>query len=370
MSDIEDILREDDPLFGLSEEQRAAIEVWAKAQIMGKDAQLKSLKRDLRLIEREVAARDQHIAMMQHFKDIPRCVPKVASRAKPKHPSGTATAVFVASDWHIEESVDPQAVGGQNEYNLDVAWKRARQYFKSVVWLLKAKRHEARIDDVVVALLGDFITGLIPMSDPSLLREVGPTRAAAIARDMLDEGLRYIQKHAGARRIIVPCVGGNHGRLTIKPSFSRGAQYNLETFMLGELAREFRNDKNFEFVTTDDFAITLDIEGLRVRFSHGDNVRYAGGVGGITIPLKKARHRWNATPGGYADLDVLGHFHQAFDGGDFVVNGSLIGPTGYSRKGGFEYQAPEQIGFLVRPESPEAARGSRGKVDTFKVFVT
>jgi hypothetical protein len=370
VSDITDVLRDDDPLFGLTEEQRAAVEVMVRAAKANQESHVKALKRDLRLMDREIAERDQRIAVMQHYQDIPTKCPAVKSKQKPKHPSGSATAVFVASDWHIEESVDPQAVGGQNEYNLDVAWARARQFFQSIVWLLQAKRHEARIDDVVIALLGDFITGLIPMSDPSLLREVGPVRAARIAQEMLDEGLRYVAKEAGARRIIVPCVGGNHGRLTPKPTFSRGAQYNLENYMLGELARGFKRDKNFEFVTTDDFCVTLDIEGLRVRFSHGDNVRYAGGVGGITVPLKKARHRWNATPGGYADLDVLGHFHQAFDGGDFVVNGSLIGPTGYSRKGGFEYQAPEQVGFLIRPESPTAAVGSRGKVDTFKVFVT
>ncbi len=370
MSDITDVLRDDDPLYGLTEEQRAAVEAQIRAAKAGSESHVKALKRDLRLMDKEIAKRDQWIGALTHYQEIPKEVAPVHGKKKPKHPDGNATAVFVASDWHIEESVDPQAVGGQNEYNLDVAWARARQYFQSVVWLLKAKRHEARIDDVVIALLGDFITGLIPMSDPSLLREVGPVRAARIAQEMLDEGLRYVAQEAGARRIIVPCVGGNHGRLTPKPSFSRGAQYNLESYMLGELARGFSRDKQFEFVGTDDFAITLDIEGLRVRFSHGDNVRYAGGVGGITIPLKKARHRWNATPDGYADLDVLGHFHQAFDGGDFVVNGSLIGPTGYSRKGGFEYQPPEQIGFLIRPESEKAARGSRGKCDTFKIFVT
>jgi hypothetical protein len=370
LSDILDHAREDDPLFGLTPEQRAHIDELVRIAGLNSQSEIKALKRSLRLVDREIVECNQRIATQAYFNQMKRSVPKIASRKKPKHPDGKATAVFVASDWHIEESVDPAAVGNTNEYNLDIAWARARQYFQSVVWLLKAKRHEAVIDDVVIALLGDFITGLIPMSDPSLLREVGPTRAAAVARDMLAEGLRYVQKHAGARRIVVPCVGGNHGRLTMKPVFSRAAQYNLETFMLGELAREFRNDKNFEFLTTDDFGITLDIEGLRVRFSHGDNVRYAGGVGGLTIPLKKARSRWNSERSEHADLDVLGHFHQAFDGGDFIVNGSLIGPTGYSRKGGFEYQPPEQIGFLVRPESENSARGSRGKVDTFKVFVT
>lgn len=370
MSDILAIAKDEDPLFGLTPEQRRHIDLLVRVGKANTESEVKALKRDLRLMEREIAERDQRIAQQSYFMSIPRDCPKIQSRKTPKAPSGRATAVFVASDWHIEEGVDPKAVGDTNEYNLDVAWARARQYFESVVWLLKVKRHEADIDDVVIALLGDFITGLIPMSDSSILRHAGPTRAAAIAREMLDEGLRYVQKHAGARRIIVPCVGGNHGRLTMKPVYSRAAQYNLESFMLGELAREFRHDKNFEFVTTDDFGITLDLEGLRVRFSHGDNVKYSGGIGGLTVPLKKARGRWNSERSEHADLDVLGHFHQAFDGGDFVVNGSLIGPTGYSRKGGFEYQPPEQIGFLVRPESPKAARGSRGKVDTFKIFVT
>jgi hypothetical protein len=367
---INDIAGEDDPLYDLTDAQQRAVDVLVRMAEANAKSESKALKRDLRQFERELVDKDARIAAMSYFNKIPRNAPKVKGSQRPKHPSGTATAVFLASDWHIEESVDPKAVGGYNKYSLDVAWARARQYFQSVVWLLKAKRHEARIDDVVIGLLGDFITGLIPMSDPSLLREVGPTRAASIAQEMLDEGLRFVGREAGARRIIVPCLPGNHGRLTMKPSYSRGSQWNLERYMLGELARGFKGDKQFEFVTTDDFCVILDIEGLRVRFSHGDNVKYAGGVGGITVPLNKARLRWNATPGGYADLDCMGHFHQAFDGGSFVVNGSLIGMTGYARKGGFEYQPPEQVGFLVRPENPKAALGSRGKVDTYKVFVT
>jgi hypothetical protein len=367
---LDDVMRDDDPLHGLTPEQLAAVEERIRVAKLNERSEITALKRNQRLMDREIVERDARIAAMSYFDSIPRSAPPCGRRATTKHPDGHATAVFLLSDHHIEEAVDPQAVGGYNAYSIDEAWKRQRQLAKSIVWLLEAKRHEAKIDDVVVALLGDFITGMVPSSDPSMLREVGPTRAAAIAQEMLAESLRYIKTHAGAERIVVPCLGGNHGRLTVKPSYSRGAQWNLETYMLGQLAKEFKGDDSFEFVTTDDFCVILDIEGLRVRFSHGDNVRYAGGVGGLTVPLKKARFRWNATPGGYADLDCLGHFHQAFDGGDFVVNGSLIGMTGYARKGGFEYQPPEQIGFLVRPENPKAAKGSRGKVDTFRVFVT
>ncbi len=358
-----------DPLYGLEADQRAAIEGHIRAGKANQKSEIQALRRQLSQMDRELSDRDMRIAAMSYYQEIPRAA-KPITGGSGKHPSGQATAVFLLSDWHIEEAVDPKAVGGLNAYSVDIAWTRAKQCAKSIVWLLEAKRHEAKIEDVVVALLGDFITGLVPTSDSSLLREVGPARAAALAQEMLGEVLRYVAKEAGARRILVPCVGGNHGRLTPKPVHSRSAQWNLEDYMLGNLANEFRGEKQYEFLGTDDFAVLLDVQGTRIRFQHGDGIRYGGGVGGIAIPINKARARMNETPDQHADLDCMGHFHQSYDGGTFVVNGSLIGMTGYARKGRFAYQPPEQMGFLVRPQNPKAAPGSRGKVDTFRVFVT
>ncbi len=373
MSDAEDIIRrarQSDPFHGLDAEQRATLDAHIKARESVLKAEVQGLRRESRALEREVAQRENIIALHSLYQQVPRTAPRVGKRTRTRHPSGTATAVFLLSDHHIEEAVDPRVVGGLNAYNIDIAWGRQRQLARSIVWLMKAKRHEARIDNIVIALLGDFITGLVPTGDASILREVGPAKAAAIVQEMLAETLRYVRDHAGAERIVVPCIAGNHGRLTPKPSHSRSADWNIETYMLGQLAHGFDSDKDFEFIGTDDYCILQDIEGLRVRFQHGDGIRYGGGVGGIAIPINKARKNMNETPGQYADLDCMGHFHQSYDGGGFVVNGSLIGMTGYSRKGRFLYQPPEQIGFLVRPETTDAAKGSRGKVDVFKVFVS
>ncbi|MFQ5468410.1 MAG: hypothetical protein ACE5DS_09790 [Kiloniellaceae bacterium] len=369
MSAADDVLRrarQRNPLHGLDAEQRAAIEAHYKAQRANLKSQLSATKGELRHMEKDIGERDQRIALMEQFRELPHTVPPIRSAKKLRKEA--STPVFVASDWHIEESVDPRAVGGLNAYDLDIAWARARSFFDSVCWCIKDRRHGAKIDDVVVALLGDFITGIVPKKDLSMRREVGPAKAARIAKEMLTEGLEKIATVAGARRIVVPCVPGNHGRMTDAPASSRSAQWNIEWFMLGELADHFRNRKQFEFVVPEDFCVLLDIQGARVRFHHGDAVRFAGGVGGLTIPLNKARWRWNETPGGQADLDVLGHFHQAFDGGSFIVNGSLIGVSGYARKS-FSYQPPEQMGFLVRPEKKGAPVGSRGKTESFRVFV-
>ncbi len=82
-----------------------------------------------------------------------------------------------------------------------------------------------------------------------------------------------------------------------------------------------------------------------IRFQHGHMVKYGGGVGGLTIPLNKAIAQWNR--GKHADLDVLGHFHQMFDGGNFIVNGSLIGYDSFALSIKASYEKPKQALFLI-----------------------
>ena len=55
MSDITDVLRDDDPLYGLTEEQRAAVEAQIRAAKAGSESHVKALKRDLRLMDKEIA---------------------------------------------------------------------------------------------------------------------------------------------------------------------------------------------------------------------------------------------------------------------------------------------------------------------------
>ncbi len=81
-----------------------------------------------------------------------------------------------------------------------------------------------------------------------------------------------------------------------------------------------------------------------MRFHHGDAIRFAGGVGGVTIPLRKKIAQWNKRR--TTHLDVLGHFHQFIDGWDFVGCGCLVGYDAYASEIGGEFQQPTQT-FLV-----------------------
>ena len=91
--------------------------------------------------------------------------------------------------------------------------------------------------------------------------------------------------------------------------------------------------------------VYTSVYGRNVRFTHGDDVRYNGGVGGLTIPLRKAIDSWNQSHRAW--LTCSGHWHTWMDARDFVVNGSLIGYTAFAQAIKARWEPASQAFFLV-----------------------
>lgn len=252
--------------------------------------------------------------------------------ARPWNPAarkrGThATAVMVLSDWHVEEVVDPAKVNGVNEHNLEIAEARARRTFERGMMLLDDARHLTKIDTLVVALLGDFISGYIheELQETNLL---SPIEACGFAEDLLERGLRTLLKESGVKRIIVPTCVGNHGRTTHKTRIGSMVDNSFEQAMYRHLERCFRHEPRIVWQVGEGYHNWLDIEGHAVRFHHGDAIKYAGGVGGMAIPTNKAVASWNRTKP--ALVDFFGHLHTWLNHVNWVSNGSNIGYGAYS----------------------------------------
>src|SRR5579859_976198 len=80
---------------------------------------------------------------------------------QPRESSGTSEAVpvLLASDWHTEERVTPAQSNGLNEFDLEIAERRIRNFFQSGLKLIQEHLNPGvAIHHVVLALLGDFIT--------------------------------------------------------------------------------------------------------------------------------------------------------------------------------------------------------------------
>ena len=269
--------------------------------------------------------------------DVP-CVPKVM-RAEKASGLREGVAVALGSDWHIEEVVDPVSVAGRNAYNLKIAERRVRKFFQSVRWLTSFYGESHQIRTLVLGLLGDLISGYI---HPELMEtnETSPVGAVLLLMEWINDGIRHLLESGQLERLIVPCVHGNHGRTTEKRRIKTGADNSFEWLLYCVLKSQWAHDKRVEFVVSRSAHQYVEVYGKTLHFTHGDEVSYGGGVGGIAIPLLKRVAAWNSVVP--SAVHHVGHFPQRRDFGDVVVNGSIIGYGEYSLAVGGKFEPPQQ----------------------------
>lgn len=257
--------------------------------------------------------------------------------------SSEATAVWVASDWHSDETVDGSTINGLNHFTPAIAQRRVDTFFTSGLRLTNILAQDVKIETIVLALLGDFYTGHIH-PDFMELTDTQPIHAVIRVQNMIASGIQYILDNS-KYNLVIPCHSGNHARTTEKTRFATENGHSLEFYMYNFLADHFKGESRVKFIIPTGYHSYLDIYGFKVRFHHGHSLRYAGGVGGIYIPVNKSIAQWNKAF--RADLDVFGHFHQMRDGGNFICNGSLIGYSSYALSIKADFEKPKQTLFLV-----------------------
>lgn len=264
---------------------------------------------------------------------------------EPKMGSGTAegTVVVVASDWHVEERVGPE-VGGLNRYTPEIATARATQFFQAALRLTRLLQQDIRIDHMVLALLGDFITNDIHEAENAEMNALLPTHAIVHAQNLLISGIQFLLDNS-TLDFVIPCHSGNHARTTKTTRFGAENGHSLEYLMYCHLAAYFRQEKRIQFVIPEGMHSYLRVYDKTLRFYHGHGIKYGGGVGGIYIPTNKKIAQYNKAV--RADLDIFGHFHQLRDGGNFICNGSMIGMNSFALAIGADYEPPKQTLFLI-----------------------
>lgn len=257
--------------------------------------------------------------------------------------TGEGTVVSVASDWHIEELVGAE-VGGLNRYTPEIAKARATTFFQATHRLTRLLQQDLTIQQMVLPLLGDFITNDIHDGAEVEMNALQPTMALSRAMGFIVSGIEFLLANT-ACTLVIPCHSGNHARTTKKTRFSAENGHSLEYLMYLHLATHFRHEKRITFVIPEGYHSYLQVYDQTLRFHHGHAVKYGGGVGGLYIPVNKKIAQWNK--GKHVSLDVFGHFHQLRDGGNFICNGSLIGYNGFALSIGADFEPPKQALFLL-----------------------
>lgn len=264
--------------------------------------------------------------------------------SKPKNGQGSeATIIALASDWHIEEEVKPQNVNGMNFYNLEESKRRSDKYFQVLLRLVEIEQKDSTVNNVIIGLLGDFISSDIneDVSKSCLLQ---PTHALLRCQEYIISGIEYMLKNSELNLTLV-CHSGNHGRKDKEQMIANESGNSLEYMMYHILKVYFKNESRVKFIIEEGYHSYVQVYDTTVRFHHGHAIRFGGGVGGFTIPVNKAIAQWNRAK--KADIDCFGHFHQVFDGGNFIANGSMIGWSPYAINIKASYERPAQMMFGI-----------------------
>jgi hypothetical protein len=267
---------------------------------------------------------------------------KKPPKAKAKAKGSPVTAILVLSDWHVEEEVDPATVAGRNAFDLEVAEARVAETMRRALLLLEHEAKLAPINHVVVAALGDFISGDIhdDTRDVALLPPLAATRFAG---ELLGGCIDMVADVF--KSVTVATCNGNHGRSTLKPRIATDHEFSYE-YSLYRTMESANRHRNVSWQIGVGYHNWLNLDGFKVRLHHGQAIRSNGGIGGVSISANKAIAQWNRME--KADLDIFGHHHQfSWNYGRYVSNGSLIGWNAFANFIRAEWQPAAQSLVLI-----------------------
>jgi hypothetical protein len=272
---------------------------------------------------------------------------------KPKKGSASEFAgvpTLFASDWHFAEVVRSSEVGGVNEYNIEISKERVRTFVTVAIDLLRNKLSSGTYPGVVLALGGDMISGDIH-EELSETNEIPTLPAVLELSSVLTWAITTLANEFGA--VFLPCVTGNHGRMSRKPRAKRRNYTNFDWLLYQILAKRFENDKRVTFYIPESADAYYRVYGTRYLLTHGDQFRGGDGMIGALGPISRGDKKKRARNGQIDrsfDVMLLGHWHQYIHLTRFIVNGSLKGYDEYADANNFDVEPAQQAMWITHPD--------------------
>jgi len=257
-----------------------------------------------------------------------------------KRSSNHSIPIIAWSDWHVAELVSSSKTNGRNKYSPEIAQARAKENTESTLKLINMARRNTNIDEAILLLLGDFITGYLH-EELAQTNCMGPVEEAYFAQRVLEQEIATFIEHSKLKRVRIVALRGNHGRTTRKVQFKNDYETSYETWIYWNL-RDRISQKNIEWVIPEsDIHYTELYSGCYLRSMHGHQVKYGGGIGGVSVPLNRWIAKQDQTS--VAMTTVLGHFHTFSPASRFGINGSLKGWDEFAQSKGFAFEHPCQL---------------------------
>lgn len=322
---------------------------------------------DVARLRQEIKLKDRRIEALQHEEDTAETIRKRIYGLAERTPDAPAwltsagkpgfrgTPMTVWSDWHANEVVRAEEVGGVNEYNSEIMAKRAQKLVATTIDLAfnHMGRSRQKYPGIVICLGGDMIGGDI---HEELAKTNDRTTQQSI-NDLTDTLGSAIDTMAGAfGKVFLPCVVGNHGRATKKMQMKNRVWTSHEWNVYCNLERYFRKSRNVQFMIPNEADAAFKVYGHRYMLTHGDSLGVKGGDGiiGALGPIMRGMlktHRSEAQIDREFDTLIIGHWHQYITLPGLIVNNAFKGYDEYARLAlRAPYSRPSQALWFDHPE--------------------
>jgi hypothetical protein len=295
--------------------------------------QLLLLKAEVKKLKKRALEADLYTAVTNVIREVAQglaALPPLpdVTPVQPRMQASPQEACLILSDWHTGEKVSLEVTQGANEYDLDIFSRRLRTVIETTIDLLAFHRLAGEMDNMVVFLLGDMVSGLI---HEELLRgSPGVPVQVMCAAHGAAQAIRHLAAHC--TKIRVRCIVGNHGRTRVPYEFKDPT--DSFDWLVYEVAQILTRElPNVEWEIHNAWGGHVDVMGHTIAYFHGDGRKNAGGYAGIpfyalanaaTAAFRHYVTRLDVVP----ELLLQGHLH--FDAvipgmPKIMINSSLKG---------------------------------------------
>jgi Bacterial regulatory protein, Fis family/Calcineurin-like phosphoesterase len=321
-----------------------------------------NLQTALRAAEQRAADAEDLRRDVLGMRDLP---PVPVNFPQPETSAGHAeTAILLLSDLHWSERASLEALDGLNSYNLEIARNRLGRWAHAAADLLTLHWSGTAPDRIILVLGGDLISGGI---HPEFLKtdELQPIPAVRDCAHHLRAALLIIrtrvndfwsEKLKSPFRVPLDVISlpGNHGRSTPKPESKESSTTSHDVLVSDFLEMSLLPELGITFFAPPSPDALFSVYGWHVLATHGDRIGSRGGQGFVGPAATAARGMKRvvadyAARGVHIDLVLVCHFHTRLLLEEGAVNGSLIGPTEFSRDGRYRPLPAVQLFLTVHP---------------------
>lgn len=109
---------------------------------------VRELDEERRALAEQLSEGGEYNEIVREARSLGPASPSIKPRER-KSGLREGTPLILASDWHIEQEVKPEAVAGRNRYNLEISKKRMQNFFEAEVWAVKQQSDTFKIRDLI-----------------------------------------------------------------------------------------------------------------------------------------------------------------------------------------------------------------------------